>query len=488
VIRRAAASVGPAGWACAGLAVACALGWALIVPPFHVPDETDHVAYVQYLAETGGIPSPVAGQGLSTEQRTAMVATQFFAVVGNREGKPPWTEREAEPVRRALAADLPRDDGGAATSATNNPPLYYLLAVPAYAAAADGDLLDRLLAMRLVSVLLAGVTALGVFLFVREVLPATPWAAVVGALAAAVQPTFAFVTSGVTNDALLFAASAWLFFLVARTFRAGLTPALGVALGVAVALGALAKITFLGLVPGAALGLLILALRDRGHRRRALLALGVAGTIVTVAGAAYVVARTALWDRPLFTGAVAQSRGAGGAAGGLNEREFVAYAWQFYLPRLPFMVDQFPEYYPLWQTWFMGFVGRFGWLDHGFPALVYKVALAVYLPLAALAVSALVRARRTLRRRGLEVATYLLMGAGLLALIVLPGYTYRETTGFVFEQARYLLPLLALYGALLALAARGAGRLAPVAGTLIVVLALTHGLLAQLLTLGRYYA
>jgi hypothetical protein len=54
---------------------------------------------------------------------------------------------------------------------------------------------------------------------------------------------------------------------------------------------------------------------------------------------------------------------------------------------------------------------------------------------------------------------------------------------------RYLLPLLPLYGALLALAARGAGRrLLPVAGAAIVVLALAHDVFAQLLLVGRFYA
>ena len=56
-------------------------------------------------------------------------------------------------------------------------------------------------------------------------------------------------------------------------------------------------------------------------------------------------------------------------------------------------------------------------------------------------------------------------------------------------QARYLLPLLPLYGALLALAVRGAGRRwMPVVGTAIVVLAFAHDLFAQLLVISRYYA
>ena len=42
---------------CALVAFLNALVWSLVTPPFHVPDETVHVAYVQYLAETGKIPN-----------------------------------------------------------------------------------------------------------------------------------------------------------------------------------------------------------------------------------------------------------------------------------------------------------------------------------------------------------------------------------------------------------------------------------------------
>ena len=50
------------------------------------------------------------------------------------------------------------------------------------------------------------------------------------------------------------------------------------------------------------------------------------------------------------------------------------------------------------------------------------------------------------------------MVAGLAVSIGFSGIRYRKDTGFIFEQARYLLPLLPLYAAGVALAALGAGR------------------------------
>ena len=61
--------------------------------------------------------------------------------------------------------------------------------------------------LRLLSAALAALTTLFVFLFLREVL-VERWTWTVGALAVAFQPTFGFISGGVTPDALLFAASA----------------------------------------------------------------------------------------------------------------------------------------------------------------------------------------------------------------------------------------------------------------------------------------
>src|SRR5262249_13894834 len=58
-VRRGAARVGPvlrgvprAAWICALIASLNAVCWSLITPPFQLPDEPAHFAYVQRLAET----------------------------------------------------------------------------------------------------------------------------------------------------------------------------------------------------------------------------------------------------------------------------------------------------------------------------------------------------------------------------------------------------------------------------------------------------
>jgi hypothetical protein len=112
----------------------------------------------------------------------------------------------------------------------------------------------------------------------------------------------------------------------------------------------------------------------------------------------------------------------------------------------------------------------------------------IVLPLVALCLAALWRRRRVLRERWPELLAYGAIAGGLLLSIGLLGISYRYNTGFVFEQARYLLPLLPLYGAGVALAARGAGaRFERPLAAAIVVIAMAHGLFAQLLVISRFY-
>ena len=46
----------------------------------------------------------------------------------------------------------------------------------------------------------------------------------------------------------------------------------------------------------------------------------------------------------------------------------LSYTVQLYLPRLPWQTDLIPQV-PVYNLWFVGLVGRFGWLDYSFPRL-----------------------------------------------------------------------------------------------------------------------
>jgi Predicted membrane protein (DUF2142) len=344
--------------------------------------------------------------------------------------------------------------------------------------------------MRLLGALMAGVSALFTFLFVRESLPAVSWAWPVGGLGAALMPLLGFTSGTLTPDALLCAVCAVVFYLLARMFRRGLTPRLAVVLGLLIAVGLLTKLTFIGLAPALVAGFVFSAVRgvrakaggaelDLGRAKRAvvLLALALSPALVCVL--------LALLAHQLALGIAS---GAIHALGTRSPLDLVSYVWQTYLPRLPGMPSFFPGISTLRQLWLARVVGDYGWLDTSFPLWVDGAALVPATLIAVLALRAALARRAALRARLPEALTYLAMGVGLMALVGIYAFDAQVSEGATYFQPRYLLPLLPLAGACLALAARGAGRRwGPAAGAVIVVLLLAHDIFAQLQVVARFY-
>jgi len=80
------------------------------------------------------------------------------------------------------------------------------------------------------------------------------------------------------------------------------------------------------------------------------------------------------------------------------------------------------------------------------------------------------------------------IGLGLVYAIGSAGIRFFLDTGSIFEQARYLFPLLSLYGLMVALAPRALPRRwAPALAAALVILAMAHGFFAETLTISRYY-
>ncbi len=469
-------------WICALVACLNAVCWSIVTPPFEVPDEPSHFAYVKQLAETGRLPTSSSEQ-FGSEEDLALGALRYEEVRLQPQNRTIASQAEQDELERALSSS-PHERGSAAAGvAASQPPLYYALEAIPYSLAVKGTVLDRLALMRLTSALLAGLTALFVFLFVREALPATPWAWSVGGLSIALAPLLGFMSGAVNPDSLLFAVSAAAFYCLARAFRRGLSTRLAAATGAVTALGVLTKLNFVGLVPGILLGLVLLSVRAaRASRPGAYRKLALAVAIALVPAALYALA-SAVSGHVLFALVSTHAWSVHGSL--LSE---IDYIWQLYLPRLPGTVNDFPGLSSTRQLWFDGYVGLYGWLDTTFPAWVYTVALLLAAAIALLCGRCLLQGRATLRARAGELGVYVVMGVGLLVLVGTASYAVFPEADAEYAQARYLLPLLALLGLVLALAARGAGRRwGPVVGTLLVVLFLAHDIFSQLQVVARYY-
>jgi hypothetical protein len=483
--RRALGRVPVAARVCALVAFINAACWSLIMPPFQALDEPDHFAYVQQLAETGSLPTSSSVE-YSPEEILALSDLRHAQVQLRPEGRPIRTRAGQGKLQHDLSQPLSRRGSGGTGFSASEPPLYYALETIPYGLASKGTILSRITLMRLMSALMGGLTALFAFMFLREALPAVRWAWTVGALGVAFAPLLAVSSGGVTPDAMLFAVSAALFYALAHAFRRGLSQRSAMAIGAVIAVGLLTKLNFIGLAPGACLGLILLARREaRASGSRAyyrLLAPGL--TIAASPGVLYGLVN------------VLSSHAAFGAASGMGgsllsghtPSRALSYIWQLYLPRLPWMHNDFGELFTPQQLWFRGLVGLYGWNDTVFPGWVYGVALIPAGLIAALCIRALASGRSQLRRRSGEIATYAAMCLGLLVVVGASGYLEARYALVEFAQPRYMVPMIVLWGAVLALAARGVGRRwGPVIGILLVALAISHDVFSQLQVIARYY-
>jgi 4-amino-4-deoxy-L-arabinose transferase-like glycosyltransferase len=477
-----------AAWLCALVACLNAIGWSFITPPFQVPDEHAHFAYVERLARTGHLPTSGAQEFPLDEQVTlqdlevARVSLQPNHHPIGSVAKQRTLEHEV-----ALATGLsPAPGDGPAGAAAAEPPLYYAIEAIPYDVGASGGVLDQIALMRLLSALMAGVTALFAFMFLRETLPRAPGTWAVGGLAVAFMPALGFISGAVNPDSMLCAVSAAVFYCLARAFRRGLTPRGAIAIGAVTAIGCLTKLNFLGLLPGVGLGLVLLAKRASAAvgPRAALRMLAMGAGIALSPACVYVAINLLKHHHALGLGSSVVTFT-------VSHRSIVSelsYIWQLYLPRLPGMHTDFADISPLRDLWFNGLVGEYGFEDTFFPRWVENLALIPAACIAFLAAREIFVHRFAVPRRVGELTVYLTMAVGLMALIGASSFLSYPAEAAGFPEPRYLLPLLPLFAAVLALAVRGAGRRwQAAAGALIVTLFIGHDLFSQLQVVARYY-
>jgi hypothetical protein len=462
------------------------IAWTFLTPPFQVPDETSHVAYVQYLAETGKLPEERPGTPPFSDDENAMLGALGFARVIGRPSEKVLTTSAEERYLRSVQDKHPSPTGqGNAATASANPPLYYLLQTPVYLATSGTTLLTQLIAMRILSVLFMATSVLLAFLMARELLPRSPWTWTAAGLACAYQPVLGFVGAGVNPDSLLFLCATGTLLFSARVVQRGLTQRRAIALGLFLLAGLLTKPLFLSLVPAAGLALVWAACRG-GRATWRVAALGIA--VVVVPMALYVVLASGPLDHPYF--AVASSVASNAAGGGTvhtslgRESSFVL---QQYLPRLPFLTDFVPGM-PLKDIWINGLAGVFGWVDYQLPLGYRDFAFRLFEVLLALVAVALFQVRRRLLDHIPLAVVCIVALVSVLGAVAITDYQAAISHSARFQQARYLLPLLGLYGGLFALAAKALGpRFGRYALPLVWVVLAFHTFASLVITANRYY-
>jgi hypothetical protein len=468
--------------------------WALITPAFQAPDEVDHFAYVQSLAERGQTPSDNPGSPLlrwSTSEGTALEGVNFATDHQNDASAPPWlaSEQHAYEVRRATLPLHANNGGGYTTSAVHGP-LYYLALTPAYLATRDASVFSQLTLMRMTSALIGALVAVFAFLLARELAPGRPWLGVLAALLVTYEPMYGFISGAVNNDVGVNAGAAALELLLIRLLRRGVTIPWGVLTGAVLLALPNIKGTGLSLYPVAAL--VFLGALWRHHSRRDLrgwAALALTALVVDEL-AVHLLGHLRHLEAGSGSAASAISSNAGAAGEALhNIPSYLSYLWQALLPRLPFMTPHFPSgVHPGMVIFIERGWAAFGWYDVFFPHWVYLVILAAIIAAVPLACWALGREWTWVRAHWMEVLAILAMPVAVIAGFEAAYYT-PGVRPVIAEFGRYAFPGIAPLALISVGALHGFGRRRMVwagAGVLIAMMFLSYA--SQLLTLTSFYA
>jgi 4-amino-4-deoxy-L-arabinose transferase-like glycosyltransferase len=466
------------------LALIQGLAWSFMTGPLQGPDEPGHVAYVQYLAETGHGPSTAErGGAVSSEIGTAEVALGLLPLIGHSNARPTWSA--LAPVSRALSAlpDSARKDGSGPNAVGQNPPLYYAYEAIAYRLSPNQSLVGRLFAMRVANVLLYVLTvglmwALAGEIFTRQ------WVRFLAAAAVALNPKLASLAGNVNPDTLLVTVSTGFILAGLRLLQRGPSPGRVAAVGLMAGLGALTHGRGLFLIPPAVVVVAIAWLRARPPRRETVRQLAIGGGALL---ACLIVAF--LWTRSDSAGGGAFGGEVGQATGEpFSAREFLSYVWQFYFPRFSFMNPSIAHGYGYRQMFIETFFGGYANYEVNFRPAVYDwLQILAFAGFIGLYTAIVVRWRRVSAHWPTVLFVVSVMGS-LLALLHISSYRDLQGGGDPLITGRYLLPAIALFGVAIAWVVGSLPRrIAPWVGAVMLAGFVALGIEGFLINAERFY-
>ncbi len=429
------------------------LMWALFVPPWQAPDERQHFAYAESLAERFALPANPRRLPANPHQLTVSSAQALAdnAAGANRSKfyptavPPSWSASDFQRYKVAAGGHPSASDGGGPNTAYSNPPLYYLYSDIAYLASSGGNEFARLYAMRIWSVPLLLVTTLSAWLLAGEVFRRRRMAQLACASVTALMPMQTFISSAVNPDALMIALWGLALWLGTRIILRGGSRRDVYGLVLITAAAIVTKATSYALLPPVLLAML-LGWRRRPQSERAPAVSWFVPPLFVLAAPVVVWAFIASKTGRSPVNTVPQGK----HSRPFSPTRFVSFVWQFYLPRLPGMKpDREVPGWPMYTYWIKQGWGIFGSLSVSMPDFVYRLLAFISLSITVPAAVLVARLRGRLR---LElVSFYALALVCLLGLVHLTDYRSLIANQGPAVQGRYLLPLMPLFGLAVAL-------------------------------------
>ncbi|MBM3129309.1 MAG: DUF2142 domain-containing protein [Chloroflexi bacterium] len=269
--------------------VALAVTYSIVTPIFEAGDEVWHYPFVQHLATGNGLPVQDPNVKTLWEQEGgqpplyyALSALATFWIDTRDLPERLWHNPHA---RIGIPLDFGNKNMIVHTSAENFPWQNTTLAVHL---------------IRLLSILFSTITVALTYLFALEIKSDQTLAAFAAALVA-FNPMFLFISASVNNDNLATMLATLALLLLVQLITRGATTRRFIALGIVLGLGALTKVSLLGLLIVAAIVFTYLLIRDRrpktDDRRLGMTVIGHRSSVIagSLLCAAFVIAIAFWW-------------------------------------------------------------------------------------------------------------------------------------------------------------------------------------------------
>lgn len=332
--------------------------WSLAFPLWQGPDEDDHYAVIQFIAEMGRLPGE-ADVVLPDEVTLSRALADVGRLPYAPEQRQGFSETAIGPGEPQFATLPPEtrtsfelQGVGKLMHAT---PLYYVMAAGVYRLFDDGDLLARAQIQRLLAVLVGSPLVIVAYLITRLLFPTDAAMRLTIPTLVAFHPMVTEITAVVSVDGLLFLCYSILIYLSIGVLRDGFDRRYGLALGIVFAVGMLTKPTLSAFAPLVALLVAYEWWRQRGRRREVVGAAVLMGVVILIPVGWWM--QRSWWlngDLFYFNPVVEGHR--------IIQNPFYDYGF------LQHMVDY---YQSVWGGIFTTWWAHFGWLDTALPPWVY---------------------------------------------------------------------------------------------------------------------
>jgi hypothetical protein len=226
-----------------GLFVLHSLLYLALIPPWQAPDEPTSMELLLTIESRGRLVSP-ADQDLEIQRAiVGSMEQERYWELGAYGRQPTWQEKIFANVYRG-------------STQLHRPPLYQLILLPVAWLVNDWPVGQQLLVLRAATILIGALTVAAITLISYELAGALPVLPLVVPALVALHPQFAYSSATFNSDNLVALLSAFLFLILLRLLRHGITfPRLAL-LCLLVALGFFTKRTFLFVLPFLGFGIM----------------------------------------------------------------------------------------------------------------------------------------------------------------------------------------------------------------------------------------